>query len=164
MNPSGNLSFAKGNFVEWMSGSWIQKGWDRFDWWTLRLGGGGTFWRRPSWLGLAGRAPFDSYPDICHTTKENHERPQSRQTSSQKLLVASTWLPFSGAASTGVLSISPPRLPVGDFSQPLFGTSAFQVTELRGSPHQLSSSQNSQIVLWCGWRRVESPNPREFAC
>jgi hypothetical protein len=49
-------------------------------------------------------------------------------------------------------------------SQPLVGTSAFQVAELRGSPQQLSLSWNSQSVLWCGWRRMESPNRREFAC
>jgi hypothetical protein len=69
-----------------------------------------------------------------------------------------------GAASTDLLSISPPRLPVGDFSQPLVGTSAFQFAELRGSPHQVTLSENSQLVLWCGRRRTESPNPRGFAC
>jgi hypothetical protein len=42
---------------------------------------------------------------------------------------------FLGAASTSMLSISA-RLPVGDFSQPLVGTSAFQVAEQGGSPHQ----------------------------
>jgi hypothetical protein len=36
-----------------------------------------------------------------------------------------------GAASAGLLSISLPRLPAGDFSQPLAGTSAFQVAELK---------------------------------
>jgi hypothetical protein len=40
---------------------------------------------------------------------------------------------FLGTASTGLLSISAPRLPVGDFSQPLVGRSAFQVAELRVS-------------------------------
>jgi hypothetical protein len=42
---------------------------------------------------------------------------------------------------------SPPRLPVGDFSQPLVGPGAFQVAELRGSPHQPTLSRNSQSVL-----------------
>jgi hypothetical protein len=42
-----------------------------------------------------------------------------------------------GISSAGLLSISPPRLHVGDFSQPLVGTGAFQVAELRCSPHQL---------------------------
>jgi hypothetical protein len=51
----------------------------------------------------------------------------------------------------------------GDFSQPAVGTSAFRVAVLRGSPHQLTSSWNSQSMLWCGRRRLESPNPREFA-
>jgi hypothetical protein len=40
---------------------------------------------------------------------------------------------FLGAASTGLLSISPPRLPVGGFSHLLVGTSAFHIDELRGS-------------------------------
>jgi hypothetical protein len=69
-----------------------------------------------------------------------------------------------GTASVGLLNISPPRLPVGDFSQPLVGKSASQVTELRGSPHQLTLSRNSQSVLSSGRRKVESPNPREFDC
>jgi hypothetical protein len=42
-----------------------------------------------------------------------------------------------GVASTGLLNISPP-LPVGDFSQPLIGTSGFQVARTKGFP----ASQN----------------------
>jgi hypothetical protein len=52
---------------------------------------------------------------------------------------------FLGAASTGLPSISPPRLPVADFSQPLVGTRAFQVAELRGSQHRLTSSHSSDF-------------------
>jgi hypothetical protein len=37
---------------------------------------------------------------------------------------------FFRAASTGLLIISPPRLPVGDFSRPLVDISAFQVAEI----------------------------------
>jgi hypothetical protein len=51
---------------------------------------------------------------------------------------------------------------VGAFSQPLVDTSTFQVAELRGSPHWLTSSQSSQ--LWIDRQRTESPNPRESAC
>jgi hypothetical protein len=40
-----------------------------------------------------------------------------------------------GAASTGLLSINQPWLTVGDFRQPLVGTSSFQVPELRSSPY-----------------------------
>jgi hypothetical protein len=54
---------------------------------------------------------------------------------------------FLWTASAGLLRISPPRLRVGDFSQHLIGTSAFQVAELRGSPHQLTLIRNSQSVL-----------------
>jgi hypothetical protein len=53
-----------------------------------------------------------------------------------------------------------PRLPVGDFSQPLVGTSAFQGAKLSGSPHQLILSRNSR----CGRQRMQSPNHLEFAC
>jgi hypothetical protein len=69
-----------------------------------------------------------------------------------------------GAASTGLLSIGPPRLTVGDFRQPWISTSAFQDSELGGSPHQLTLSRNSQLVLSRGRRKMESSNPREFAC
>jgi hypothetical protein len=41
-----------------------------------------------------------------------------------------------GAVSTGLVSISP-QLPMGNFSQPLVGTSVFQVAKLRGSLHWL---------------------------
>jgi hypothetical protein len=71
---------------------------------------------------------------------------------------------FLRTASTGLLSVSPTRLPVGDFSQPLVGISAFQLAEIRASPHQITSIRNSQSVLWCGRGRKASPNPREFAC
>jgi hypothetical protein len=71
---------------------------------------------------------------------------------------------FLGAPSKGLLSISLPWLPVGDFSHPLVGKSVFQVAELRGSLHQLTLSLNSQSVLWCGRRKMDSTNPREFAC
>jgi hypothetical protein len=54
---------------------------------------------------------------------------------------------FLGAASTGLLSINHPRLVMGAFRQPLVGTSAFQVAKLRGSPHQLTLSRNSHLVL-----------------
>jgi hypothetical protein len=36
-----------------------------------------------------------------------------------------------GAVSTGLLSSSPPQLPVGDCSQPLVGTSTFHVDKLK---------------------------------
>jgi len=39
-----------------------------------------------------------------------------------------------------------------------------RVPELRVSPHQLTLSQNSQLGLRCGQRRMELPNPREFSC
>jgi hypothetical protein len=57
---------------------------------------------------------------------------------------------FWGAALTGTLSISSPRLPVGDFSQLLVGTRDFQVAEVRGSLHQLILSRIcvSALMWW----------------
>jgi hypothetical protein len=52
---------------------------------------------------------------------------------------------FLGTSSAGFLRIIPPLLPVADFSQPLVGTSAFQVAEIRGSLHQLTLSRNSEV-------------------
>jgi hypothetical protein len=51
---------------------------------------------------------------------------------------------------------------MGNFSQPLVGTSTLQVVELRCSPHRLTSSQSSRPMLLCRWR-MESSNPHEFA-
>jgi hypothetical protein len=64
---------------------------------------------------------------------------------------------FLGADSAGLLSISPPRFPVSDCSQPLVGRSAFQVAELSGSPHRLTSSQCSDVVC-------EERNPQIYNC
>jgi hypothetical protein len=49
---------------------------------------------------------------------------------------------------TSLLSINPPLLAAGEFSQPTVGTSAFQVAELRGSPHRITSAvcQCSDVV------------------
>jgi hypothetical protein len=43
---------------------------------------------------------------------------------------------FFGVTWTGLLSTIPRQLPMGDFSQPFVGTSAFIVAELRGTSHQ----------------------------
>jgi hypothetical protein len=56
--------------------------------------------------------------------------------------------PLLAAASTGLLGISPARLSVGDFWQPLVDTVTFRVAELRGSLHHLSLSRGSQLVLY----------------
>jgi hypothetical protein len=54
---------------------------------------------------------------------------------------------FLWTASAGLLSVSPPRLPVGGFRQPLVGTSAFQVAELRDSPH-FESKFSVRALMW----------------
>jgi hypothetical protein len=50
---------------------------------------------------------------------------------------------FIVAASTDLLIIRPPLFTARDFRQNLFGTSAFQFAELRGSSHQLTLSRKS---------------------
>jgi hypothetical protein len=57
-----------------------------------------------------------------------------------------------------------PSLARGLLQWPLVGTSAFQVAEIRGSPHRLSSSHTSQSVLWCDRQRMETQNSCEFLC
>jgi hypothetical protein len=64
--PSGNLSFAKITLLGWMSGSWTQKGWDRFGWRPLRRRG--SFWLNGSMIGDRRTVPFWSFPSICLTT------------------------------------------------------------------------------------------------
>jgi hypothetical protein len=64
-----------------------------------------------------------------------------------------------GAVSTGLVSISP-QLPMGNFSQPLVGTSVFKVAKLRGSLHwlpwTLALSKYSDVV--------GEESPCELAC
>jgi hypothetical protein len=97
-------------------------------------------------IGEGGRAPFELYPGICLTTEEKHGKPV-RVAENLVTTRCADLAVFLGTASAGLLSISPPRLPVGDFSQPFVDTRAFQVAELRGSPHQPTLSRNSQSVL-----------------
>jgi hypothetical protein len=60
----------------------------------------------------------------------------------KRLILAPTWLSFVGqprlACWTSVHLSHP-----ADFRQPSVGKNAFQVAELRGSPHQLPSSRSS---------------------
>jgi hypothetical protein len=85
--------------------------------------------------------PFQSYPGICLATEEKHGKQRSGLVLDTSRCV--DLADFLGAASTGLLSISPLRFPVSYFSQPLVGTSAFQVAELRGSPLQLTLNYSS---------------------
>jgi hypothetical protein len=100
-------------------------------------------------IGEAGLAPFELYPGIFVTTEEKYGKRHSGKPSSWRQLVAQTWPSFQGSVSDGLLCISSPWLPVGDVSQPLVGTCAFQVAELRGSPHQLTLSRNFvSALIW----------------
>jgi hypothetical protein len=118
--------------------------------------------RKQLWL-KAGRAPFVLYPGICLTTEEKHGKPQSVYPSSHSTTSCAHLAALRGTASAGLLHVSSPRLP-GGLQSALGRHSALQVAALRGSLHQLTLGPNCRSVLWCGRRRMESPNPRQFAC
>jgi hypothetical protein len=119
--------------------------WDRVGCWPLRKGGGGDnqFGWRSAWLGKAGCAPFWSMEIALkmRTITENFSQ-GSQVAGGYSLRRLGRLL---GTASAGLPSISPPRIPVGGFSQPLDKTGAFLVAELRGSPHQLNLIRNCQM-------------------
>jgi hypothetical protein len=60
--------------------------------------------------------------------------------------------PFKSSLD-GLLSVSHPRLLVGDFRR-LANTSAFRFAKLRGSPHQITLSESCQSLVWCGRRKM----------
>jgi hypothetical protein len=87
--------------------------------------------------GSAGLVSFQLYPGICLITEEKQEKSQTGLPRSVRHYSLRRLRPLFGAASTGLLSISPPRLTAGDFREPLLGKTAFQF-ERRGSLHQQS--------------------------
>jgi hypothetical protein len=101
---------------------------------------GYQFGWRPPLMGKASRASLQLHPG----KSRNWEKHEKTQYSSHRTTRRADLAVFWGTASAGLLSISSPCLPVGDFSQPSVGTSAFPVAEVRGSPHQLTLSRNSQ--------------------
>jgi hypothetical protein len=147
---SGNMSFMKRNF-----------GW--LDIWELNPELLGSLWLRENHFGWRRAMPLWNYTlaFALQLRKSTENLAQGSQVVG--LHITPTWPSFLQTASAGLLSISSPRSPVSDVSQPLVGTSDSQVAELRGSSHQLTLSQSTQSVLWCR-QRMESPNTREFAC
>jgi hypothetical protein len=144
--PSSNLSYTKRSLVGWMSGSSNQKGWiDLAD--GLCDLGGGTFWLKTSMIFEDGPCLFWI---ISWHLPYNWGKAQKTVRVTEYLDTCCADLAvFLGTTSAGLLSISPPRLPVGDFSQPLVGTGVLQVPEPRGSPHQLALSRKSASALMC---------------
>jgi hypothetical protein len=126
-------------------------------------GGGGPLWLKASVMGRRAVPLFSLCPGIRLTTEEKHGEPQSGQPSSPGTARWPDLAVFWGTASAGLLDVRSTRFP--RWLQSALGRqSAFRVAVLRGSPHQLTLSRNSRSVLWCGRRRMESPNAREFAC
>jgi hypothetical protein len=122
------------------------------------LGRGDHFGRRPPWVGRRAVPLLNYTLAFALQLRKSTENLSRCSRLATGLLVAPTWLSFEGqprlACCTSVhLGCT------GDFSQPSVGISAFRVAEIRGSPHQLTSSRNSQSVLWWCRRRMESPDP-----
>jgi hypothetical protein len=129
------------------------------------LGGGHHFGWRPPWLGERGPCFFSVSYTLAFASQPR-KRTENLSQGTQVVLDTDRCVHMAailGAASTGLLSVSPPQLTVGDCRQPLVGTGVFQLVDPKGFPRQLTSSPNSQSVLWCGRRRMESLNPHEFA-
>jgi hypothetical protein len=67
-------------------------------------------------------------PNICLTSEKRH---RNLRQGSRIVLNTSRCVDLAVLLRQPRLVIGPPYLPVGDLSQPLAGTSAFPVTELR---------------------------------
>jgi hypothetical protein len=76
--PIRQLALVKMILVGWFSGNWTQSVPITLADGLCDMGGGGNKVSvRPTWLGNAGRAPFELYPGIYLTTQENHRKPVS---------------------------------------------------------------------------------------
>jgi hypothetical protein len=152
----------KGFWLDGFCGSWTQKCWNRFDLRPVRSGRGGT-WAEGLRDRGGGPCPFFTTPWHLSYNWGKARKSQSGYPTSHRASRCANLAVFWGTASAGLLHVGSPRLP-GGFSQPSVGASDFRVAGLRGSPHHLTSSGNSRSLLWFGRRRIESPNPRDFAC
>jgi hypothetical protein len=126
------------NLVAWVYGSWTEKCCGNFGW-------------RPPWSG-GGPCPLLFIP--CHSP---YNWGKARKTCQSRLvataLIASPiWLSFEGLPRLACWTSDHTGYQ-GDFSQPSVGTGAFRVAVLRGSPHQLTSSQNSRSGSTNTWRQ-----------
>jgi hypothetical protein len=136
---------------------WTPNDWDSISWRPLWLGGGGGI-NLAEGLRNCGKR---SLPLLNYTLAFALQLRGSTENiikGSRIVWDTSRYVDFStflGTASTDLLSIIPARLNVGDFGQPLVGTSVSQFSDidLRGPPHQLTFSQSSQLVLWWGRRK-----------
>jgi hypothetical protein len=109
-----------------------------------------SLWLKLSMTGESGPCPF--YRHICLATEGKHRNLSqgTRVLDTNRCLDLAALL---GPALTGLL------ITVDNAGQPLVCASAFQVSELRGFPNQISLSRNSQLVLWCGLQK-KNRNPQ----
>jgi hypothetical protein len=140
INSWGNSSFMKRILVRWLSGGWTPKRWDCSGRWPLRLEGVGES-LRPKASMIVGGWPCPFWIIPWHLLY-NWSKARKTAVRLAPLLQATRCADLAllwGTASAGLLHVSLPRSPVGDFSQPSVGTSAFQVAKQRGSLRQLTS-------------------------
>jgi hypothetical protein len=128
---------------------------------TSTLGGGDHIGWRSSWLGKEGRAPFELYPGICQRTQEEHGKPQSRWPSSWRLLVAPAWTSYRD--SFGWPAEHQSTSVTRGWLQSALGRHKY-LSSCWTDGYLASANSDSKLaisaLMW--WRRMESPNSRQF--
>jgi hypothetical protein len=151
MNPSGNLSFMKKNFC------WVHvldlnpEGWNRFDWTSLRRGGG-SCWLRAYMIEEASRTPSSM---ISWHLLYNWGETWKNSSQGNRLVLDTYLLRRLGRLFAGSLNWPAEHVLVCqcDFTKTLVGTSALKVVELRCSPHRLIRVK-AQSEIGCGRQKL----------
>jgi hypothetical protein len=142
MIQSGNLSFTKRTLIGRITGSWKQKEWDGLADGLCELGGGHLAEGLHDWVGRV--MWLLSFPWHLPKTEEKHGKYPSGNRVVKTPFVASTWTLSSGQPRLASCA----SVPLGYAWVTLAYRCAFQVTELRGSPHQLTLSPNPKLEEW----------------
>jgi hypothetical protein len=147
--------------VGWMSESWTQN-WASFGWRPLRhlRGSRGL---KASMIECRRAMPLFIYT-LAFALNWGKSWKTSLRVAEQCWVLhdASTWPPCRGGLDWPAVHLS--SSVDHESRQALVTVGAFQVAELRGSPHQITLSRSSRLMPWCGRRLKESPFPRKFAC
>jgi hypothetical protein len=146
-----------------MPGSWTQN-WTRFRWRPLRSLGGDHLGWRPPWSCVGGPCPFSFIPwHLSYKWGKSWKTSVRVAEQCWVLHVASTWPPYGGGLDWP--AIHPSSSGDREGLQTALGRRrCLPSRRTKGFPHQVSLSQSSRLMPWCGRRRKESPNPREFTC
>jgi hypothetical protein len=108
---------------------------------------GKTLRMKPSMTGKCGPCPFWIIPWHLLYNWRRARKTSGRVAGDYSLRRRGCFL---WTASADLLNISPPRLPVGEFSHPLFGTGAFQDSETKGFPSSVNvlSKLSVSALMW----------------